>query len=154
LKDIRCGKEIQGTDFRIDLEVHFISYAQFTIDHEKHVLPLTLPYVNYHLEPPFRLFIGIIIVLIVLQILSNTNLSILSNLVACNDIDTYKDDVRSKLKQWIAPLQEREMEYLILYVNNQTKKSSTLSLLTRSVLNSLHNDFKSKIDRYVSSLLS
>jgi tRNA(Ile)-lysidine synthase TilS/MesJ len=74
--------------------------------------------------------------------------------VACNDIDTYKEDVRNKLRQWIAPLQEREMEYLILYVNNQAKKSGTLSLLTRSVLHSLHNDFKSKIDRYVSSFLN
>jgi exonuclease VII large subunit len=67
--------------------------------------------------------------------------------VGCNDIETYKDDTRQKLRQWITPLQERDMEYLILYISTQAKKSNALSLLTRSVLHSLQNDFKSKIDR-------
>jgi hypothetical protein len=68
--------------------------------------------------------------------------------VTCADYETYKQDVRKKLKEWITRLQERELEYLILYVNTQShKKNTPLSLLSRSVLSELQNDFKTKIDR-------
>ncbi|KAF2071827.1 hypothetical protein CYY_006864 [Polysphondylium violaceum] len=68
-------------------------------------------------------------------------------LVHCDEPDTYKNVIRTKIKNWVAQMTEKQQEWLIVYVSLGPKRSEIASKLTRTVYDRIKNDFNVKRDR-------
>ena len=69
--------------------------------------------------------------------------------VQCEDSDAYKQLVKGKIRAWVNTMQERQQEWLIVYVSLGHRRFSELtSKLHRTVYDKIRADFNVKRDRY------
>lgn len=67
-------------------------------------------------------------------------------LVQTEDSDHYKKELKIKLKNWVQQMQERNQEYLIVYLNlgQKSKVQEFSNKLHRTVFDKIKSDFNSK----------
>ncbi|GAM25649.1 hypothetical protein SAMD00019534_088240 [Acytostelium subglobosum LB1] len=65
-------------------------------------------------------------------------------LVHCDETDIYKSTVKNKIKQWVTNMNDRQQEWLIIYVSLGQKSKS---FLPRTVYDKIKNDFNVRRDR-------
>eukprot|EP01133_Synstelium_polycarpum_P015260 gene15260-18066_t len=71
-------------------------------------------------------------------------------LVHCDDVDTYKNVVKNKIKAWVTSMTERQQEWLIVYISLGQKhriSMGPLVIVHRTVYDKIKNDFNVKRDR-------
>lgn len=70
--------------------------------------------------------------------------------MAPKDYEEYKTDVRPVLREWVNSFQDKDIEYLIVYIDLNKKQGVLDKLNLRSIFGNLQTEFnKTKYDRWV-----
>jgi hypothetical protein len=65
-------------------------------------------------------------------------------LIMCDDADDYKNTIKPKLRDWVSYMNDREYEYIILYVPTSTSESLLKKISLYRVFDKLKTDFNDR----------